>query len=124
MFLTQRRKGAKKILRNAAALCVFAPLREKFLNLDYVVESGTLSFQSKLFGDDSAERRSRAVFTMRDDRARTRRRDHAEPVKQITLSGMCAEAAHRMNRCAHRYLFAKYSYRLRTLDQFSPECSL
>src|SRR6185369_15941654 len=29
--LTQRRKGAKKTLRNAAALCVFAPLREIFL---------------------------------------------------------------------------------------------
>jgi hypothetical protein len=26
---SQRRKGAKKILRNAAALCAFAPLREK-----------------------------------------------------------------------------------------------
>src|SRR4051794_5804767 len=30
MFLPQRRKGAKKTLRNAAALCAFAPLREKF----------------------------------------------------------------------------------------------
>ena len=29
MFFTQRRKGAKKIVRNAAALCIFAPLREK-----------------------------------------------------------------------------------------------
>ena len=29
LFLTQRRKGAKKTLRNAAALCAFAPLREK-----------------------------------------------------------------------------------------------
>ena len=28
MFLAQRRKGAKKTLRNAVALCVFAPLRE------------------------------------------------------------------------------------------------
>ena len=26
----QRRKGAKKVQRNAAALCVFAPLRETF----------------------------------------------------------------------------------------------
>src|SRR5919205_4363882 len=31
MFLPQRRKGAKKILRNAAALCAFAPLRETFV---------------------------------------------------------------------------------------------
>src|ERR1043165_775134 len=30
MFLPQRRKGAKKTLRNAAALCAFASLREKF----------------------------------------------------------------------------------------------
>src|ERR1041385_1838478 len=29
MFLTQRRKGAKKTSGNAAALCAFAPLREK-----------------------------------------------------------------------------------------------
>src|SRR5215213_1722076 len=29
MFFTQRRKGAKKTFRNAAALCAFAPLREK-----------------------------------------------------------------------------------------------
>jgi hypothetical protein len=29
MFFTQRRKVAKKTLRNAAALGVFAPLREK-----------------------------------------------------------------------------------------------
>jgi len=29
MFLTQRRKGAKETLRNAAALCAFASLREK-----------------------------------------------------------------------------------------------
>jgi len=28
IFLTQRRKGAKKTLRNAVALCAFAPLRE------------------------------------------------------------------------------------------------
>jgi hypothetical protein len=28
-FLPQRRKGAKKTARNAAALCAFAPLREK-----------------------------------------------------------------------------------------------
>jgi hypothetical protein len=30
VFLAQRRKGAKKAFRNAAALCVFAPLREKY----------------------------------------------------------------------------------------------
>jgi len=30
LFLPQRRKGAKKTLRNAAALCVFATLRERF----------------------------------------------------------------------------------------------
>src|SRR3569832_839153 len=29
MFFPQRRKGAKKTFRNAAALCAFAPLREK-----------------------------------------------------------------------------------------------
>jgi 3,4-dihydroxy 2-butanone 4-phosphate synthase/GTP cyclohydrolase II len=29
MYLTQRRRGAKKTFRNAAALCTFAPLREK-----------------------------------------------------------------------------------------------
>jgi hypothetical protein len=29
LILPQRRKGAKKTFRNAAALCVFAPLREK-----------------------------------------------------------------------------------------------
>src|SRR5215208_1175979 len=29
MFLAQRRKAAKKTARNAIALCVFAPLREK-----------------------------------------------------------------------------------------------
>ena len=29
IFLTQRRKGAKKTPRNAVALCAFAPLREK-----------------------------------------------------------------------------------------------
>jgi hypothetical protein len=29
-FLTQRRNGATKTLRNAAALCAFAPLREKY----------------------------------------------------------------------------------------------
>jgi hypothetical protein len=29
MFLAQRRKVAKKTLRNAVALCAFAPLREK-----------------------------------------------------------------------------------------------
>ena len=31
MFFTQRRKGAKRSFRNAAALCVFAPLRERDL---------------------------------------------------------------------------------------------
>jgi hypothetical protein len=29
-ILAQRRKGAKKSLRNAVALCAFAPLRERF----------------------------------------------------------------------------------------------
>jgi hypothetical protein len=29
MFLAQRRNGATKTLRNAVALCVVAPLREK-----------------------------------------------------------------------------------------------
>src|SRR6185503_17493636 len=33
MFFTQRRKGAKKTFRNAAALCTFAPLRENDLLL-------------------------------------------------------------------------------------------
>ena len=28
-FLAQRRNGAKEVFRNAVALCVFAPLREK-----------------------------------------------------------------------------------------------
>jgi hypothetical protein len=30
IFLAQRRKDAKKTSENAAALCVFAPLREKY----------------------------------------------------------------------------------------------
>jgi hypothetical protein len=30
VFLTQRRKGAKKSFGNAAALCAFPPLREKY----------------------------------------------------------------------------------------------
>ena len=33
VFLAQRRKGAKETPGNAAALCVFAPLREKLLTL-------------------------------------------------------------------------------------------
>src|SRR6185369_6442856 len=37
MFLTQRRKGAKKTFRNAAALCAFAPLRENLSLLCVVI---------------------------------------------------------------------------------------
>jgi hypothetical protein len=33
IFLTQRRNGAKKTLGNAVALCAFAPLREKSIQV-------------------------------------------------------------------------------------------
>jgi hypothetical protein len=33
-ILAQRRKGAKKSLRNAVALCAFAPLRERFVSVE------------------------------------------------------------------------------------------
>jgi hypothetical protein len=33
-ILAQRRKDAKKNLRNAVALCVFAPLRERFFSAE------------------------------------------------------------------------------------------
>jgi len=35
LLLTQSRKGAKKTLRNAEALCAFAPLREKSSSTRY-----------------------------------------------------------------------------------------
>jgi hypothetical protein len=40
----QRRKGAKKTLRNAVALCAFAPLRERSL----VVQNSVVNARSGL----------------------------------------------------------------------------
>jgi hypothetical protein len=45
-ILAQRRKGAKKSLRNAVALCAFAPLRERFFWVELLFVQSLFNFQS------------------------------------------------------------------------------
>ena len=51
MFFTQRRKGAKKTFRNAAALCIFASFREKSSRIQGALRS------QLVFGDRDGYRR-------------------------------------------------------------------
>ena len=69
VFLAQRRKGAKETPGNAAALCVFAPLREKLLTLtkrkmklDSYREQRGIQFHARLYVRTIGE------HTMRVDR--------------------------------------------------------
>ena len=70
---------------------------ENYLDFDHITERRPLGLHSKSRLDQVTEGFSCSVFTMRDDRARSRWSQSAIPVEQPTLISMSAEAAHRVD---------------------------
>src|SRR5262245_38544787 len=57
--------------------------------------------EAEALSDQATERIARPIFTMCEDDTRFRRRDRAEPVEQILLTGVAAQPAEHVRLCPH-----------------------